>query len=173
MPGSSRLRNVQGLSQGRTAEMGRPTQPHPVICQPEAVLYTREEAPPHPECCLDTERTKPPISNFYLQQRMGVFCIHHPALSYHSSQEESLFSTLLQKPLESLSPSNPETTAEPGKTATLAGGEERVQEKGRAWRSGNSLQASAALPSLRYSEYLSFAYWKSTLQMLTTLHVER
>lgn len=43
MPGSSRLRNVQGLSQGRSAEMRRLTQLHPVICQPNAVLYTREE----------------------------------------------------------------------------------------------------------------------------------
>lgn len=69
MPGSSRLRNAQGLSQGPTAEMGRPTQLRPV-----------RRTLPGPECCLghrlgrlslDIEgRAQPSI---YLQQRAGPF----------------------------------------------------------------------------------------------------
>lgn len=95
--------------------------------QPERCLGCRLD-----RLSLDTEvRAQPSISNFRLQQRMGAFCIRHPELPYHSSEEASLPSTLLQKPLESLSPCNPETTVEPERTATLAGGEESKSKEER------------------------------------------
>lgn len=75
---------------------------------------------------------------------MGAFCIRHPELPYHSSQEASLPSTLLQKPLESLSPCNPETTVEPGRTATLAGGEE---SKSKEERGGLEAASGLCCPS--------------------------
>lgn len=84
---------------------------------------------------------------------MGVFCIRHPALPYHSSREVSLPSILLQKRLESLSPSHPETTAEPGRTATLAGGEEspRVGKSREIWKQPPGLCCPSKSPLLRVS----------------------